>query len=1127
MPLSERGVLSLRIVNDPAGVDLLCFKWPVGAGSRWNLAIPLRTCSAGIILALPGQTISAETLIGPHQLVTVSPQGGTDASELLEVQMVEFAMEVHKQLEKKTPRTRRIIMGFTGDVAVLPNLEELNTMVESWLEGGDLRLEEYFTAAEEIPPQEPRAPAPNADILEHLQALKTSLDKRFGGLEAAVQKLEAEQKASQRPQPKGPNEGLKPAGGVEDILQEARTQIRRPPRRMPDEPGRGAETAVDLDLLAPRGSEDSPSVDETMKMALVQLLHDKTGKSKRKSKKLPGLAAWEESESSGDETSGWSSSSKGGRGIEAVERLWGAMRNNPEPYQERMEQRMMKAVEATELTPNVPMLFAKSAPVGKSRTAGYCLQGFAHVHRLLLENKPKQARLQVLRMMASLEQFLIDESWTVAGRLTGMEEPPWGHWATQDSNALRKQYVYTRLAESSIDQRAEGRRVAGQEAGCTRQAERQRRGQGCQRKGDQRVRAQRFLRYTVNRVKPTISEDRFLQPLDWIAETCDSFKVLDLPLAKYFRSTFSFKEGSSQAPERSNDLFPCPPPYPWVVEKPHYLGRSRRQRKRWRVRRAVELWVNLMVCALSQEALGVEVAPLRGRRGVSLSMGQNRMCSFLRSLALSVVRLGSETSGCGLRLPATAGRLDQLREQLKNLEEISYAKPGRKFDGAKKEGTFTATQALPVVAERLSLPDRVKNFDPSPFLSPTFRHLYENPGDFLKPESEQPAPIRVRGTASRQELLKVFERWDRLDRLYICRQEDVSPLDRCEVFAVAKDSDRDRQILHRKRRNLRERHTVGASKDLPHGVLLCQLPLEDRYVCVCSVDDIRDFYHAYSASEARAKSSPVGPVFRASEVGHLKAFREAVESGRLQKGDRVACCFRGLGMGDHAAVDIAQESHVNLFRTYGGLVEGEILRYRNPLPDPPSKFYEGVMIDDHLGLQLLERKGSLRTTLAQEGRDQQVFANAERAYLAANLESHPKKRQRRQLHTKVWGVELECLKGLVGPVRSRLLALAALSARAALPGPVDRQVLDGLCGLWSCCAQFRRPLFSFMFDIYHQQGPERAEEPFLLTRKARQEFILLACLTPICLSDLRALPDDYMYCVDPKEKRFSFGCWGL
>ena len=74
---------------------------------------------------------------------------------------------------------------------------------------------------------------------------------------------------------------------------------------------------------------------------------------------------------------------------------------------------MLKAVDATEMTPTVPLQFVKMAPVGKSRTAGYCLQGFAEVHRLLLENKPRQARLHVLRMMSSLEQFLIDESWTV------------------------------------------------------------------------------------------------------------------------------------------------------------------------------------------------------------------------------------------------------------------------------------------------------------------------------------------------------------------------------------------------------------------------------------------------------------------------------------------------------------------------------------------------------------------------------------------------------------------------------------------------------------------------------------------------------------------------------------------
>ncbi|CAE7201286.1 BUB3.2 [Symbiodinium sp. CCMP2592] len=306
-----------------------------------------------------------------------------------------------------------------------------------------------------------------------------------------------------------------------------------------------------------------------------------------------------------------------------------------------------------------------------------------------------------------------------------------------------------------------------------------------------------------------------------------------------------------------------------------------------------------------------------------------------------------------------------------------------------------------------------------------------------------PAPIKVRGTATRSELLKVLKRWDDLGRLFICRGSEVNADDRCELFAVAKDADKDRQILHRKRRNLREKHIAGASRDLPHGVQLCQLPLEGRFVCACSVDDVKDFYHAYSATEARARSSPVGPLFRSSEVRHLKAFRDAEAQGRISKGDEVACCFQGLGMGDHAAVDIAQESHVNLLRAFGAMRANEVLRYRDPVPYPESGFVEGVMIDDHLGLQLLKRLPSMKRTLEQPARDQEVFASSASAYDYANLIPHPKKKQRRSLHVKAWGAELEGGRGLVGPARGRLLALSRLSAMSAKPGPMDQQILDG------------------------------------------------------------------------------------
>lgn len=116
----------------------------------------------------------------------------------------------------------------------------------------------------------------------------------------------------------------------------------------------------------------------------------------------------------------------------------------------------------------------------------------------------------------------------------------------------------------------------------------------------------------------------------------------------------------------------------------------------------------------------------------------------------------------------------------------------------------------------MSCPEEVRDFDPTPYLSP---EIIEDPDAFLRAPEDMPGPIKIRGIASRKELIKAFERWDKLHHLFICHHKEVNPDDRCELFAVAKDEEKDRQIHHRKRRNLREKHLVGASRELPHAVL--------------------------------------------------------------------------------------------------------------------------------------------------------------------------------------------------------------------------------------------------------------------------------------------------------------------
>ena len=301
-------------------------------------------------------------------------------------------------------------------------------------------------------------------------------------------------------------------------------------------------------------------------------------------------------------------------------------------------------------------------------------------------------------------------------------------------------------------------------------------------------------------------------------------------------------------------------------------------------------------------------------------------------------------------MPAAGDYLQSMREQLNAVDVLPYSKVMRRVEGLSSGGDFNAAKALPVVAERLSLPLKVSDFDPTPFLSFWFKEVFEHSVSYLKSPEDIPGPIRIKGTASREELLRVFDKWDKLGRLFICRADEVSKEDRCEIFAVAKDAEKDRQILYRKRRNKREIYLTGALKDLPHGVLLTQLPLGRDKVCVSSVNDVKDFYHTYVAIEERARSSLVGPEFRWGEVAYLYVVVAAREAGRVAKGDQVVCCFKGLGMGDYVVVDIAQENYVNLLRTYGGMKLEETLNYRHPLPIPQSDFYEGVMIDDHLGV---------------------------------------------------------------------------------------------------------------------------------------------------------------------------------
>ena len=116
----------------------------------------------------------------------------------------------------------------------------------------------------------------------------------------------------------------------------------------------------------------------------------------------------------------------------------------------------------------------------------------------------------------------------------------------------------------------------------------------------------------------------------------------------------------------------------------------------------------------------------------------------------------------------------------------------------------------------------------------------------------------------------------------------------------------------------------------------------------------------------------------------------------------VFVCLGTLAMGDALAVEIAQQSHVNVLRELAHCMQPhECLLYRQPVPRGP--FFELLTIDDHIGLEKVKRDGSQAEL---HSRDTQVFEAANEAYKRVKLTAHPGKMRRRAEQAVVLGAEV-------------------------------------------------------------------------------------------------------------------------
>lgn len=398
----------------------------------------------------------------------------------------------------------------------------------------------------------------------------------------------------------------------------------------------------------------------------------------------------------------------------------------------------------------------------------------------------------------------------------------------------------------------------------------------------------------------------------------------------------------------------------------------------------------------------------------------------------------------------------------------------------------------PVVASRIKW-KHPPSFDPRPYLTdPIVSAVFEDPDVLRLPQNQWPVKRKARVHCSRSELLKLVKIWDVHGSLALIPCEQVPQEETVGIFAVPKDHQYDRLIINPTVINSRMMGYSHFTKKLAPGALIALLSLEHHQVLRYNADDLSDFYYTFKVSPARAKRNAIGVPLFASDIKDLSR----VPSGELGP---FYPALATLAMGDNHAVEIAQCSHHSLLQIEAGCMNDcETLEYRKPVPR--SDFIEMLAIDDHIGLQKVDRVDIHKKL---RGRDTEVFEKSNQAYSKVGLVSHPGKQRRFETEGVLLGADLDGLAGRVSAPRSRILMLMFITSVVCRKGTCTRQMLSSILGCWIHVVLFRRPLLA-LIDALFKEGLHLPEtQTFQLSKQSRHELMSLCILGTCAQADLR------------------------
>eukprot|EP00438_Fugacium_kawagutii_P024465 Skav208079 [mRNA] locus=scaffold1800:124150:131179:- [translate_table: standard] len=435
----------------------------------------------------------------------------------------------------------------------------------------------------------------------------------------------------------------------------------------------------------------------------------------------------------------------------------------------------------------------------------------------------------------------------------------------------------------------------------------------------------------------------------------------------------------------------------------------------------------------------------------------------------------------------------------KPVEQVKRFDAPPKVVGKLAKGDISGAQQI--LADRIKM-DGQPVFDPVPFLNCKAKKLYVEPfSDGILPQDLVDPPPRVRIHATFDEKVKLLALLEESGRLAFRSPSEVVEGWGSGMFCVPKNTKVDRLILDGRPANRLQQPPNEYIMTMASAGAILGIYLKPSEKLLMSGDDLSNFFYTFKVNYDRASRN-----FLDWRIPTEVAKRFKSCPSTLHDEPYVYACLTSLAMGDSAACEYAQTSHLSMALQAGALLQHELLTIHGKAPR--SNVAGGIIIDDFC---LLEKVPLHVEQHLQAGQRRLMMHDI---YRRVGLEAHPDKGFSAEEHGSFWGADINGVTGLVRGTAMRAASLVWVTSKVASLGYCSVGLLEVIAGGFVSLFTFRRRMLSLLDWVYSMQGGLSRETIVMLPGDCIDELWSLCILCPLAVSDLRATFCKDVYMVD-------------